>query len=61
MNNLIHLSEYDSVKDPLTTKQPPPPCPAPYFSHITTSKEETQVTKVNKIKETNTHKTNNGK
>ena len=40
--------------------QPLPPCPAPYSSHITTA-NETQVTNVNKIKETNTHKTNNGK
>ena len=53
--------EYDSVRDPSTSKQPPPPCPDPYSSHITISKEETQVTNVNKIKETNTHKINNSK
>ena len=53
--------KYDDIKSPSTTKQPPPPCPTPYSSHITTSKEETQVTNVNKIKEINTHKTNNSK
>ena len=63
LNENEDKTEYDSVKDPSSTKQPPPPCPVSsyYTSHITTSKEETQVTDVNKGKETNTHKTNNGK
>ena len=58
---MVDTTEYDSVKHPSTTKQPPPPCPAPYSSYIITSKEETQITNVNKIEETNTHKTDNGK
>ena len=41
--------KYDDIKSPSTTKQPPPPCPTPYSSHITTTKEETPVTKVNKV------------
>ena len=41
--------KYDDIKNPSTTKQPPPPCPTPYSSHITTIKEETPVTKVNKV------------
>ena len=41
--------KYDDIKSPSTTKQPPPPCPTPYSSHITTSKEETPVIKVNKV------------
>ena len=28
--------KYDDIKSPSTTKQLPPPCPTPYFSHITT-------------------------
>ena len=42
-------SKYDDIKSPSTTKQLPPPCPTPYSSHITTSKEEIPVTKVNKV------------
>ena len=61
LNKKKDKTEYDRVKDPSSTKQPPPPCPAPYSSHITTSKEETQIINVNKVKETNTRKTNNGK
>ena len=61
LNEKEDQTEYDSVKKPSTTKRQPPPCPAPYSSHITTSKEETQVTNVNKIKETSTHKTNNSR
>ena len=57
LNEKEDKTEYDSVKDPSTTKQPPSPCPTPNSN----SKEETQVTNVNKIKKTNTHKTNNGK
>ena len=42
--------KYDDIKNPSTSKQlPSPPCPTPYSSHITTSKEETPVTKVNKV------------
>ena len=41
--------KYDDIKSPSTTKQQPPPCPAPYSSHITTTKEGTPVTKVNKV------------
>ena len=41
--------KYDDIKSPSTTKQLPPPCPTPYSSHITTTKEETPVTKVNKV------------
>ena len=41
--------EYDDINSPSTTKQPPPLCPTPYSSHITTTKEETPVTKVNKV------------
>ena len=59
LNDKEDQTEYDSVKDPSTTKQPPPSCPIPYSSHINTSKEEKQVTNVNKIKDS--HKTNNSK
>ena len=41
--------KYDDIKSPSTTKQLPPPCPTPYSSHITTTKEEIPVTKVNKV------------
>ena len=41
--------KYDDIKSPLTTKQLPPPCPAPYSSHITAIKGEIPVTKVNKV------------
>ena len=41
--------KYDDIKSSSTTKQPPPPCPTPYSSHITTTKEQTPVTKVNKV------------
>ena len=41
--------KYDDIKSPTTTKQPPPPCPTPYSSHITATKEEIAVTKVNKV------------
>ena len=61
LNEKKDKTEYDNVKEQLTTSKPLPPCPASYSSHINTSKEETQVTNVNKIKKTNTNKTNNGK
>ena len=41
--------KYDDIKSPSTTKQLQSPCPTPYSSHITTTKEETPVTKVNKV------------
>ena len=41
--------KYDDIKSSSTTKQQPPPCTTPYSSHITTTKEETSVTKVNKV------------
>ena len=41
--------KYDDIKSPSTTKQPLPPCPTPYSSHITTAKEEIPVIKVNKV------------
>ena len=41
--------KYDDIKSPSTTKQLPPPCPTPYSFHITTTKEEISVTKVNKV------------
>ena len=41
--------KYDDIKSPSTTKQLPPPCPTPYSSHITTTKDDTPVSKVNKV------------
>ena len=35
LNEKEDKTEYDSVKEQLTTKQPPHPSPGPYSSHIT--------------------------
>ena len=41
--------KYDDIKSPSATEQSPPLCPTSYSSHITTTKEEIPVTKVNKV------------
>ena len=41
--------KYDDIKSPSTTKQLLPPCPAPYSSHITTTKDDIPVANINKI------------
>ena len=48
LNEKEYKTEYDSIKDPSTTTKQllPLSCSAPLSFHITTSKEETQVTKL---------------
>ena len=49
VNEKDYELKYDDIKSPSTTKQLPPPCTTPYSSHITTTKDDTSVTKVNKV------------